>query len=97
MIIIMHITAQTHNNVIILSDESSYHSPYCISSQLYVLGPSKSIQSNRTRPILQHFVFSPEVTCNRRNDASAKMSVPENTIFSTTQNVFGIGLVVPEG
>ena len=64
---------------------------------VYIGKGLKTAQSNRTRPILQRFVFSPEVTCNRRNDASANMSVPENTVFSTIQKVFGIGLVVPEG
>ena len=55
------------------------------------------IQSGRTCQILQEFVFSPEITCNRKMTRVRRRSVSKRYFLSAIQNVFGEGLVVPEG
>ena len=50
------------------------------------------IQSNRTRPILQEFVFSPEATCNRKMTRVRGRSMSERRYFyvrvATQKNFF---------
>ena len=54
-----------------------------------------SVESHTSNSI--RFAFSPEVTCNCKMTWVRGWSKSERCYFSVTQNVFGVGLVVPKG